>query len=90
MKRLIRRLICVAPLPVLLAAAAPPELPPSLFVQASGSCAHAAAEAARQGGEVIGSPQLTNRGGQQVCVVTILIRKPGSPPVRRQIVVPAR
>lgn len=55
-------------------------------------CGSAAARVARQhGGEVIGAPQTVTRGGQTMCVVTILIRDPSGqrPPMRKQVTVPA-
>ncbi len=78
--------ILLAPLAALLMAAAPrPQLPPSPWLLAAGSCAHADAVAKQQGGEVIGSPKLVTQNGKQVCVMTILIRKDNSPPVRRKV-----
>lgn len=91
MKRFVRQIAVSASVVTLLAAFTPmPSLPPPLVVEVAGSCAHAAAAAAQQGGQVIGAPQLVERNGRQVCIVTVLIQKPGSPPVRRHIEIPAR
>lgn len=94
MKSHLARLLLLPPLAALLMAAGPADWRPYMspaIVLAAGSCSHADDVAQDHGGRVIGSPRLVNEGGQQKCVVTILITPPpgpdgkAQPPVRRDI-----